>query len=227
MEVAQSHQKQDIFHRSVKTRIWTNVWLISIGVYVFFVIFFGWLNNSFTLELFSHVLAGTAALLIGSSLALSGFCYYWDFLDAKIGYRRYLGLVGYFYALVYSFSLLLVHSETYFYGFFDNFFTADFLLGLTSMTLFTYLAIISNTWAMKKLGPQRWRRHLRISYVAWVLLAIRAFALEGDIWQQWFGTLDGFPPPRLLLSLLVVVVILFRLSVEVSKRSRKSNQKSG
>lgn len=208
---------QDIFARHVTRRMWRETLFLGLLLYIAFVILTYVLDGALGLRTYSKALGGTAAILFGASFAMSGFCYYFDFLDAKIGYRKYLGLTGYFFALLYSFSLLIVEPERYFYGFFNNFWSADFLLGLTSMALFTFMALISNTSAMKKLGPHRWRLSLRVGYFAWSLLALRAFAIEHALWAQWLRTFKGFPPPRMLLSLYVVSIILFRVSIELSK----------
>ena len=165
----------------------------------------------------SRATAAAAALLIGFSFALSGFCYSWDFLDSKIGLRKYLGLMGFWLALAYSLLMLVIDPDRYFFGFLKNFWTADFVLGLVAIAFLAFMAYVSRDSMMRKLGPHRWRMALRWGYVAWLLLAIRAAIIEQDVWIAYFRTLDGFPPPRLLLSLYVVAIILFRLSVEVSK----------
>lgn len=207
--------------REVRHRIIRNTIAFSIILYLLFLWTAYALDGVLVLRTFSKPLAATAAILFGSSFALSGFCYYFDFLDTKIGYRKYLGLVGYVYAMLYSVSLLMVEPETYFYGFAKNFFTPDIQLGVIAMALFTFMAIISNNKVMVSMGPQRWRKVMRVGYVAWLLLAFRAWYLEADLWRNWFVTYQGFPPPRMLLSFFVVGVILFRLSIEVSKRIRR------
>jgi DMSO/TMAO reductase YedYZ heme-binding membrane subunit len=214
---------KDIFHRDIKRSMWQQSLGLSVILLLFFTFFVYILDGSFSFFTVSKALAGTAALFIGASFALSGFCYYWDFLDTKIAYRKYLGLVGYWYAVLYSISLLIVDPETYFFGFFENLYTPDVLLGLASMALFTIMALLSNNSAMKALGPQRWRKLFRVGYVAWLLLAIRAYIIEQELWHSWIASREGFPPPRMLLSLFVVTVILFRISIEISKRIRKNN----
>lgn len=221
MQMDQQPPSADIFARHIIGRMWRESIFFGLLLFVAFVILTYVLDGKLILLTYSKALAGTSALLIGSSFALSGFCYYFDFLDTKIAYRKYLGLVGYYFAVLYSVSLLLVDPNRYFYGFFKNFWSTDILLGMISMAFFTYMAFISRVSAMKKMGPHRWRVALRLGYVAWVLLVIRAYILEQDLWKTWFATVHGSPPPRLLLSLFVVAVILFRISVEISKRFKR------
>ncbi|MBT6690895.1 hypothetical protein HOB10_00995 [Candidatus Parcubacteria bacterium] len=208
---------KDIFHQSIKQKIWTNSFVFSLIVFVLFILATALLEKPFSLLTINRAMAGTSAIMFAAAFSLSGFCYYWDFLDTKIAYRKYLGLLGFWYALAYSISLLIVDPERYLIGFTKNFFTADILLGLMSMTIFGFIAIISNDKIMLKMGPHRWRKTLRLGYLAWVLLALRAYLIEKNLWLEYFQSLEGFPPPRLLLSLLVVAVIIFRLSITFSK----------
>lgn len=209
--------KKNIFNISVKYKIWSHTILLSLLIYIFFALLNYYIDKNFGIIIFSKALAGTSAILFAISFSMSGLCYYFDFLDQKICYRKYLGLAGFWFALLYSISLLFLEADKYFYGFWDNLFTADLLLGISSMTIFTFLAVISNDNAMIKLGPKRWRRLMRWGYFAWTLLVIRAWILEEAMWQNWLNTYQGFPPTRLLLSLLVIIVIILRLSIEINK----------
>lgn len=211
-------EKQDIFHQNVKKKIWIHSWLLALIIYILFTILVYYLDKSWSLLTFSKSLAGTAALMFGFSFSLSGFCYWWDFLDKKIAYRKQLGLVAYWLALAYSASLLIINPDIYLFGFWDNFWTYDILFGTTSMAIFTFLAIISTDKMMMKMGPKRWRYTLRLGYFAWLLLAFRAYFMEKEIWFEYLNTFQGFPPPRLLLSIYVIAIIVFRASIDVSKK---------
>jgi len=211
-------EKKDIFHIDVKRKIWIHSWLIALILYILFIILIYNLDKSWSLLTFSKALAGTAAIMFGFSFSLSGFCYFWDFLDTKIAYRKQLGLVAYWLALAYSLSLLVLNPDIYLFGFFDNFWSYDILFGTASMAIFTFLAIISTDKMMIKMGPKRWRYTLRLGYFAWLLLAFRAYFMEQEMWLGYLKTLEGFPPPRLLLSLYVLAVIAFRISIDISKR---------
>lgn len=208
--------------QNVKQKIWRHSLCLSLLTCVVFWLGLYFLEAGFSLANFSQALAGTAAVLIGASFALSGFCYYWDFLDTKIIYRKYLGLVGFWYALAYSISLLLVYPDRYFFGFFKNFLSADFILGLSSMAIFTFMALISTDKIMIKMGPHIWRQFMRLGYLAWFLLVLRAWFLEKDLWIDWLLARQGWPSPRLVLSFFVIAVILFRISIEFSKVIRRN-----
>ena len=166
----------------------------------------------------SKAVAGTGGFLIGFSFMLSSMCYYFDFLDKKIGYRKFLGVTGYYFALAYSIMLLFVNPGRYFYGFFDNLITPDFLFGLSAMAILTVMAAVSNNKAMMAIGPKRWRTILRFGYLAYGLLVIRAFFVDGQQWLDWFSVMDRVPPPRLVLTVFATIVLAMRISVPVHKK---------
>lgn len=189
--------------------------LVIFNAYAFF-----W-QSEFSLFTLSVAFAGTAAFCIGFSFALSAMSYYFNFLDHEIAYRKNLGLVGYFLALIYSFLLLFVNPERYFYGFFENLISFDFILGLLAMGILTLMAIVSNNFVMRKIGAHTWRFILRLGYVAYFLLILRAFILEGEEWFLWLQRFDNLPPPRLLVSIFAAFVIVLRMSMEFSMRSKR------
>lgn len=220
--------------RAAMTRkLWMNSLIIMLGVNGFFFLYVTLLDGPFTLISFAKVMAGTANFLFAASLSLSSFGYFFDFLDSKVVYRKYFGLLGYFSALAYTLLLPIVQPERYWYGFFENFWTSDFLLGLSAMGIFTMMAIISNDRAMLAIGPVRWRNLLRLGYVAFFLLVVRAALNQGnaigadlrpEMWGDYLRTFETLPPTRLLFSVVGITVVFLRLAVEFDKwRKRKAD----
>jgi len=155
--------------------------------------------------------------MIGISFSLTSTSYYFDFLDHFFSYRKYLGVVGYLYSLIYSLSLPWLYPHKYLYGFPQAIKTWEVKLGLIAMSIFTFMTIISNRWGINKLGPKNWRRALRTGYLAYSLLIIRAVILEWNGWVNWWSNLNRLPPPRLVLSVFALTVISFRLSMLISR----------
>lgn len=211
--------------RSLEARLWSSTALVTVLTFLFFLVYVWFLDAPFTLASLSKCVAGTSGLLLAYSLSLSSFGYYFDFLDTKIIYRKYFGLVGYFFALAYCFLLLILDPERYWYGFFENFWSADFVLGLAAMAILTVMALVSNNRALHILGAHRWRVILRFGYLAFFLLVLRAVILEGDMWHVWLVSGSGLPPVRLFLSFVALGVIFFRLSVlfALSSQEKKSD----
>ncbi|HCM67665.1 MAG: hypothetical protein A2898_00545 [Candidatus Kerfeldbacteria bacterium RIFCSPLOWO2_01_FULL_48_11] len=220
-------EKQSIFSQSVVFRMWRGSIVLAMGCFAVLSVYVYIYDGVMTLATVSKAVAGTAALMIGASFVMSGFAYYFDFLDTKIGYRKYFGLVGFWLALLYSVMLLFIDPDRYFYGFFENIGTADFIFGLSSMAILTVMAIISNAPMMRWLGTQRWRQLLRLGYLAYTLLIVRAIAVEWDSWSEWWRDPNGLPPPRLAISVIATLIILFRGSMIVVSWNRRRSKPSG
>lgn len=215
---------------SLSKKMWGGSLRVALGVYLFFVLYIFSYDQGFTLFSLAKTFAGTANILLACSFALSSMGYFFDFLDSKIAYRKYLGLLGYFSAMVYTVLLLFVRPERYFYGFLDNFWSSDILLGLTAMAILTVMALISNEMAMRWIGPQRWRMALRFGYFAFFLLVLRAILNQStligadtvpEMWATYLSHPETLPPPRLLFSGVAMSVIFLRLGVEFDKWYRK------
>ncbi|KXK26823.1 MAG: hypothetical protein TR69_WS6001000844 [candidate division WS6 bacterium OLB20] len=151
------------------------------------------------------VFALTGMYLIGLSFALSGLSFFWDFVDTRVVYRKYLGLVGFYYILSHAlFSFL-----NYFFiptaplPSFDFDFawviggvrvpnTLAFLAGVVSLGSFAFMAMISNRYSMVELGGVRWRNTLRyVGYFAYAVIVIHFGLKRYAGWSNWLGNLTG------------------------------------
>lgn len=225
---AEASRLPDLHSAKVRSGIAFKMWAVPAAIAAaLFVIFnayaFFWIGE-FSLITLSVGFAGAAALCIGFSFALSAVSYFFDFLDHEIAYRKNLGLAGYFLALTYSFLLLFVNPQKYFWGFFDNLASFDFASGLLAMAILTLMAIVSNNLVMRKIGAHAWRFILRLGYLAYFFLILRAFYMEHEIWQVWILKIDGLPPPRLLISIFALMVIGLRILMEISIKTRVQNK---
>jgi DMSO/TMAO reductase YedYZ heme-binding membrane subunit len=171
----------------------------------------------------SESLAGTGGLLIGWSFALTMVGYFFNFLDKELKYRKHIGLAGFWWALAYSITLLFRFPEKYGYGLLSHIGDIEVLLGLSAMAIFTVMAIISQAFWMRKLG-QYWRPVLRLGYVAYFFLVVRSFFIEWDLWENWTGNLTLLPPPRLVLCVYALSIIIFRIIMQVLIWTKKKPQ---
>ncbi|MEP7162468.1 MAG: hypothetical protein ABI747_01755, partial [Candidatus Moraniibacteriota bacterium] len=204
--------------RQMTQRLWKNTLSVMLGVYFFSLLYVVLLDKEFTLGTLVKSVAGASSIALALSLSLSTSGYYFDVFDGKVVYRKYFGLTGYFLALFYSSLLFLLEPEFYFFGFLQNFWTPDIFLGTLSLSILTVMAVISNDGATRFLGPLRWRSLLRLGFLAYFLLVVRAIILEGDLWWMWFEHPDSLPRVRLVLSLIALVILFFRASMIFSKK---------
>lgn len=195
-------------------KLWRQVFFFTLILFVFFGGYNLTLFHEFSVRWLSQTLIGTSGILFCFSLGLSSLNFYFSATFARrVIYRKYLGLMGYFVALIDLGLLLALEHEYYVFGLTENLFTPDLLLGGMAMVIFTMMALISNQEATQVLGPKLWRNLLRLGYVALFFLVVRAFVIEGVGWNKWFFDPTGPPPVRLLISFMAIMVLFARFSL--------------
>lgn len=200
-----------------------HLWLNSFMVLFFLMVFFGgyylYLGEATNLRTLNKVLAAAGTITIGLSYSLTALAYYFNFLDTKVAYKKYLGLVGFFAVFAhFVVSLYLIPLEIFLK---DRNLNA-FLFGLTSLLILVAMAIVSNKTAVKQLGGKNWKRVLRLGYLSY-LLALAHYFLRGvNDWEKWIDA--GFislPPASLLVALFSVYVLISRLMLSLSLLKKK------
>lgn len=205
-----------------KLGLWLRSLLTAMIFYGIGVLYIPLYRGVFDLHGMSEALAFAGGILLGSSFALSGMSYFFNFLDSKLKYRKSLGLLGYYLAFGYSLTLIFRFPDQYWRNLLTTIWEPQALLGLSAMAILSISAIASTNWATRKLGVY-FRPVLRTGYIAYALLITRAILVEGDIWMSWIVKLDTLPPPRLLLSIFAFYVIVLRIFLEISIRLSKSS----
>lgn len=210
-------------------KFWLNTFSFGGLVFLFVCYYYYFQGDNFSLELINKATASTAIILMGASFALSGLGFYWDFLDRKVAYRKYLGLVGYFFVLWHGLNSLyfyffantglekfILHKDWIILNFTINN-RVPFILGALSLLIFTMMALISNNYATKKIGGVRWRKLLRVGYIA-LLFALIHFTIKNiEIWINWFKNgANTLPQISSLLALYILIIIILRISLQVS-----------
>jgi DMSO/TMAO reductase YedYZ heme-binding membrane subunit len=166
-------------------------------------------------------IADTAIILIGLSMLLSGICYFWNFFDTKIVYRKQLGLVGFGFGLVHiglSFSALtsLLSAATWTKGIPWN-----WLTGVLATLIFIIMTISSNQYSAAHLGGKTWRMILRTGYLAVALILVHVVLLKSSRWLTWYQAgMKTWPSLSLIVTGFMVIVILMRLALWWSLKSK-------
>jgi len=197
-------------------------WLVATGVMLIILIivllYVTWTTgNLVTWQTWSFVSAATASFLYATSFSMGSISYYVGWPDMRQLYQKYIGLWAYFLSLFYCLTLLILYPGIYLFGFLDNFFTPDILLGLLAMGIFTTMVVIPSLYSARFFKPETIKFTLRLGYLGYVFLVVRALIIDFEIWLQWLTTLEGYPPGRLVLSFVAVCVVLLRLSVPIHK----------
>lgn len=157
-------------------------------------------------------LADTAVVLIGLSMLISSLCYFWNSFDWSIVYRKYLGLVGFAYALAHLLLswgpfLTITNATTWQQGR-----MWPVLTGLLALIIFAMMAAISNAFSARLLGGRTWRYVLRTGYVALFLVGAHVVLLKSARWLVWYqGGMKTLPSMSLLVTGFIGLVIAMRL----------------
>lgn len=156
--------------------------------------------------------ADVATLLIAFSMILSSLCYFWNTFDSLIIYRKYLGMVGFAFAVVHTvishdaIKALLVPEKWL------NGAVWPVLNATIAMAIFAIMALISNQFMAKRLGGKWWRYLLRAGYLALIAVWFHVVLLKSGRWLTWYQGGMQTPPS---LSLMVTGFVLFTLLMRV------------
>jgi len=219
-------------------KYWLNTLSFGGLVFLFVCYYYFFQGDNFSLEMINKATASTAIILMGLSFALSGLGYYWDFLDRKVPYRKYLGLVGYFFVLWHGLNSLyfyflantglekfVLHKDWLVLNFTINN-RIPFVLGALSLIIFTLMALISNNYSTKKIGGVRWRKLLRVGYIALFFALIHFTVKNFEIWINWFNEgANTLPQMSSLIAVYIVIILLLRLVMQISLSRKPKPEK--
>jgi DMSO/TMAO reductase YedYZ heme-binding membrane subunit len=171
----------------------------------------------------NKAVADASLVLIGLSMLLTSVCYFWDFLDSKIVYRKYLGLVGWAFALVH---ILLEYSALQRLLSAPNWFAQSLWpvsTGLLAAVIFTVMAAISNRFSAAKLGGKNWKLILRTGYIALLFVLAHVALLKSRYWVSWYnGGMKTLPSMSMLVSIFIVIVVVMRVLLWWSVRRKNA-----
>lgn len=200
-----------------------NTTLFSILIFIASSLYLFARRGNYDLFIANKVFAVTALFLIGFSLALSGLCYFWDFVDKKIIYRKHLGLAGFSFGIVHIlvtlFLLQDIHPWQELFG--DKILST--LFGIIALIIFTGLAAISNKYAVHELGSKQWRQLLSYGgYSGFILVLFHFSLLKYNGWLNWLSSYDPLLPPLSLIAIIFsVAVLVLRLILAISVYRKK------
>lgn len=201
-------------------KLWRNAAIISLIILLFIAAYQYLTRGRYSLYAFNGTIASTSMILIGLSFALSGICYFFNFADSYIKYRKHLGVAGFFYAALHAgISLVLYPKKTAALEFFlSEERRVPFLLGVSALLIFLMMALISNRYAITKLGGKLWRHLLHLGYLAYLLAIVHIILLNPDI--------RVLPVPPLFVLILCFALLVLLLRVLLFWKSRSAKQKA-
>jgi hypothetical protein len=174
--------------------------------------------GGFSLSFWSSLLAATAGCMLATSFAASSVSHFTGWPNLKLGYQKQIGVTAFWLCFAYCITLLWLEPAVYWYGFWDNLGTPNFILGLSAMVIFGLMVAINSKPVARYLSWPTISFFLNVGFVGYAFLVMRAILLEWPLWSEWLVTFSGPPTNRFLLSLLAIVVLLLRLAVIIDRR---------
>jgi len=202
-----------------EARLWGETIVYSIIIMIIVTGYYVVTNASFSQRILNRAVGDVALLLIGLSLILSSVCYFWNFADKYIIYRKHLGLVGTGYMILHIIFSVLFSSYAPFPGYYlEDKRIASFIAALIATIIFVSMAMISNRYAIREIEASRWRKLMRIGYIAFPLVLFHFGAKGMPYWLPWLtGQSESlFPAFGLIVFLFGLTVILLRIALLIS-----------
>lgn len=128
-------------------------------------------------------------------------------------YRRLIGLLSFFLAVVHGFIFFKQRN-------FDTFDLKTYLVyfqGAATFIIFTLLAITSNDWSVKRL-KKNWKKLQRLTYLA-------MFLVTWHIWATMAGHWTYLTPVGIAALTATIVLFLGRVLIERQSRQQKHQPK--
>lgn len=191
------------------------------GVTIFTLYVYLLLGSLGSLSAWNMITAGVAGMLLASSLSASSLYYYLGWPNMKWGYQKQLGVLAFWMCFFYCVQLLLIEPEIYWYGFWDNLGTPNFIFGLSAMVIFGAMTFANTPFMRRFISWETVKFILGLGFFGYALLVVRAIFLEWHLWEAWFTTLDSLPTTRFVLSVLAIAVLLLRASIILHSRLKK------
>jgi hypothetical protein len=171
----------------------------------------------------NKAVADTAIFVMGLSMLMSSICYFFNFLDRQIIYRKHLGLIGFGYGLAHvllSFSALqaLFKPETW-----EKNVAMPALTGLIAFGIFAIMASISNRRMAMFLGGKLWRFILRTGYIATIFVGAHVVLLKYGRWITWYQNgMETPPSTSLLITVWIAFVVIMRIVLWLALQRKKT-----
>ena len=206
--------------------LWKDTIIYSIFIFIVVSLYYFVQRGQYNFIIANRVSGDVGILLIGLSFALSGICYYWNFADHFIMYRKQLGVVGFSYAVIHSLISLFFLPEAkpilLYYLQSEN--LLEFTSAVVAIGIYTGMVIVSTKYVVHQIGGTMWRKLLRVGYIAFAL-SIFHFGIQSyPYWLNWLigNSTTLFPSFGLIIFVFGIAVIVLRIFLWISLSHKKT-----
>lgn len=170
-------------------------------------------RSDYSLYIANKAIAVSALFLLGLSLVLGSFCYFCNFADNKLIYRKWLGITGFIFATIHIIISVFFISHFRFSDWIFNH-KISFIFGISAFFLFLIMFILSNKYFENKLGEIIWIKIFHYcGNTGFLFIGVHLSFLKYKEWIKWFKTFDPALPP---LSLFGIIFIVFVFALEAA-----------
>lgn len=204
--------------------LWRNTIIFSILLYIVVTIYYWFNRGTLNISMANRAVGDVAIILIGLSFVLSSVCYFWNFADHLIVYRKQLGVVGFIYAMIHT-LVIIFYLDPVFQNWADYLEQLNFIsysLALAALLMYGGMVMISTKNIIHKIGGKLWRELLRVGYLAYIFSIIHFILLSYSYWVRWFTKpTTVLPPFGIFTALFGILVILMRVALMIHKITHK------
>ncbi|MEK7664553.1 MAG: ferric reductase-like transmembrane domain-containing protein [Patescibacteria group bacterium] len=189
-------------------------------LFTIFSVYLFYRRGYYDLYIANKVFANVAAALLGIVLLIGPLSRFFSFPDRYVQYRKELGIVAFFLAIIHSIvSLFFLPSRFPLAGFLETV-NWPFIYGLVAAIVFITIFFISNERATAAIGREKWWRlqYLGARFI-FVLVFLHVFVMKWDGWMKWYKIGGGkelvhpeWPGAGLLIGWFMALVVLIRLA---------------
>ncbi|MFA5800318.1 MAG: ferric reductase-like transmembrane domain-containing protein [Candidatus Peribacteraceae bacterium] len=199
---------------------------VTIPLFMVLSVYLFYRRGYYDLYIANKIFAGVAAILLGIVLLLGPLSRLFSFPDRYVRYRKELGIVAFFLALIHGIvSLFFLSSKFPLSGFLGTL-NWPFIFGLTATIVLVAIFFISNDRAMAAIGKEKW---WQLQYwgvrLAFILILLHVFIMKWGGWVKWYkvgGSSDllhpEWPGAGLLVGWFMTFVVLVRFAEFVSPK---------
>lgn len=178
----------------------------------------------YDLYIANKIFAGVAAILLGITFLIGPLSRLFSFPDRYVQYRKELGIVAFFFALIHGIVSFFFLSSKFPLSGFPGTLNWPFIFGVTATIVLVAIFFISNDRAMAVIGRKKW---WQLQYwgvrLAFILVLLHVFIMKWSGWVKWYkvgGSSDlihsEWPGAGLLVGWFMVFVVIVRLAEFIS-----------
>ncbi|WGV25617.1 ferric reductase-like transmembrane domain-containing protein [Halotia branconii] len=127
--------------------------------------------------------------------------------------RRLIGIIAFLLALGHGFMMVQKRN----FDFFDLKTLWIYIQGISTLLIFTVLAITSNDWSVKKLR-KNWKKLHKLTYLS-------IFILTWHIWDKMLGHWTYLTPVSIISTMTIATLLIIRMWIENLNKQQKIESK--